>query len=125
MRGPAGFLAVVLSVSIWFTPDLTYGQGFSQPGPRNRSYYRPPTLSPYLDYFRPPQGLFDNYHEFVRPKINLRNTLEQQDTQLRAQAQELRKMNNQWNRARQTGTLAPTGTGAGFFNYSHFFQTTR
>jgi hypothetical protein len=97
------------------------GQERFRPQAPSRSYSPSPTLSPYLDYFRAPQGPLDSYHEYVRPKIDLRNTLAQQDRQMRAQAQGLRALNNDWSRAQRTGTLAPTGTGAGFFNYSHFY----
>jgi hypothetical protein len=116
---------IVLAIGFFASFDVAEGQGLSRPQGRDRSYATNPTLSPYLDYFRAPQGPLDSYHEYVRPKINLRNTLTQQDRQLRAQAQGLRKLNSQWQRAQRTGTLAPTGTGAGFFNYSHFYSGKR
>ena len=92
---------------------------------QDRYQPRTPTLSPYLDYFRAPQGPLDSYHEYVRPRINLQNTLSRQDRQLRVQANELRALNDEWSRAQRTKTLAPTGIGASFFNYSHFYPQKR
>ncbi len=115
-------VTTVLCLALITCGAVANGQGWSRPqGSSTRSGSRTPTLSPYLDYFRAPQGPLDSYHEYVRPKINLRNTLAQQDRQLRTQGQGLRTLNREWSRAKQTGTIAPTGTGAGFFNYSHFY----
>jgi len=84
-----------------------------------------PRLSPYLDLFRRQEGVLDNYNQFVRPKVNLQRTLNEQDRQLRRQGQQIRAINSAWSQAQRTGTMAPTGTGAAFFNYSHFYPGMR
>jgi hypothetical protein len=125
MKRTVAVIAVALTFAVLSLGDVAIGQGLSRPQAPGRSYTRPPTLSPYLDYFRTPQGPLDSYHEYVRPQINLRNTLTQQDRALRSQSRGLRALDSQWQRAQRSGTLAPTGTGAGFFNYSHFYPGKR
>lgn len=102
-----------------------HAQGYSRAQTPLRSYRPSPTLSPYLDYFRAPQGPLDSYHEYVRPKLNLQRTLNQQDRQLRVQSREIGALSTQWTDAQRNTTIAPTGTGAGFFNYSHFYPSLR
>ena len=104
---------------------LAPAQGYLRSQTPSRTYTPSPTLSPYLDYFRAPQGPLDSYHEYVRPKLNLQRTLNQQDRQLRVQSREIGTLNNRWMEAQRNTAIAPTGTGAGFFNYSHFYPSLR
>lgn len=93
--------------------------------PRTYPYAPGPALSPYLDYFRTPLGPLDSYHEFVRPRVRLQQQLQQQDTRLRRQAQDLRALDQRITAPQRPGEAAPTGTGATFFNYSHFYPALR
>ncbi|MHB8901516.1 MAG: hypothetical protein ACYC6Y_22420 [Thermoguttaceae bacterium] len=115
----------ILAAAIVMASASADAQTYSQPGRRARAYNPTPTLSPYLDYFRAPMGPLDSYHEYVRPRLELQRTLTQQDQQLRTQQREIRTLNSQWGEAQRTGTIAPTGVRAGFFNYSHFYPTLR
>ncbi len=95
--------------------------------PPHRTYpYAPgPALSPYLEFFRTPTGPLDSYHEFVRPRAQLQQRLKQQDLQLRRQAQGLRALGEQIVSPQRPSAAAPTGTGSGFFQHSHFYPSLR
>ena len=78
-----------------------------------------PTLSPYLDYFRRDTGVLDPYNAFIRPRRQLQNQLgeivqqgQAENVRLRQQIQGIREAQG-----------APTGTGATFMNYSHYYRS--
>lgn len=82
--------------------------------------YRPPGGSPIprqLDYFRRDVGVLDPYNTFVAPRRQLDRNLQtlqaQEDYNARRTQQELSQI--------KQSTAAPTGTGATFMNYSHYF----
>ena len=125
MNQVARTAVLMLATAVAIPLGSAEAQDYSRPRGPSRSYNPSPTLSPYLDYFRAPTGPLDSYHEFVRPRMNLQKTLARQDRELRTQSRELRTLNSQWGEAQRTGTIAPTGTGAGFFNYSHFYPAMR
>lgn len=93
--------------------------------PRTYPYAPGPALSPYLDYFRTPTGPLDSYHEFVRPRLQLQQRLRQQQQQIRRQAQDLRALDERIIPPQRSETTAPTGTGAGFLQHSHFYPSLR
>jgi hypothetical protein len=85
--------------------------------------YAPPagaTLPYQLEYFRPQQGLLDQYNQFVAPRANLQNQLaninQRQNTDFRAVENQIKESD----RIRESRAAA-TGTSAGFMNYSHYF----
>ena len=85
--------------------------------------YTPPggaTLPIQLEYFRPQSGYLDQYNQFVAPRENLSNKLgnivQQQNADFHAVDSAIRESD----RIRQS-RAAPTGTSAGFMNYSHYF----
>ncbi len=96
---------------------LAQGGVYRSYGGRYRSPYGP-TLSPYLDYFRRDTGVLDPYNAFIRPRRQLQNELGAIVQQERA---ENVRLQNQIQGIR-TATAAPTGTGATFFNYSHYYR---
>ena len=59
--------------------------------------YRPakPTLSPWLNLYNQNPGPLDNYHQYVRPEMELQNTLRQNEARLRFQAQGSRRWERQ------------------------------
>ena len=85
--------------------------------------YQPnkPTLSPYLNYFRLNTGVLPNYQQFVRPQINLQKTLQQQQAQIRSGQNSLKDLNSKVEQRFSKPTVSPTGHGATFRNYSHYF----
>jgi hypothetical protein len=82
--------------------------------------YRPPggpTMPRALDYFRRDVGVLDPYNTFVAPRRQLDRNLQslqaQEDYNARRAQQEISQI--------RQSTAAPTGTGATFMNYSHYF----
>jgi hypothetical protein len=79
-----------------------------------------PTLPYQLEYFRPQSGVLDPYNQFVAPRANLANQLatinQRQNTDFRAVENQIKESD----RIRES-RAAPTGTSAGFMNYSHYF----
>ena len=92
------------------------GGGYRSYGGRYRSPYGP-TITPYLDYFRRDTGVLDPYNTFIRPRRQLENQLGQMAQEERAANIRLQQ---QIQGIRQE-TAAPTGRGATFMNYSHFY----
>jgi hypothetical protein len=81
-----------------------------------------PTLPPELQYFRPQQGVLDNYNQFVAPRYELANQLRTLDQQQRTSFQSLsQRIQRQGEQVRQTQAAA-TGTAASFMNYSHYYS---
>lgn len=90
--------------------------------------YQPsrPTLSPYLNFFRSDTGVMDNYNTFVRPRQQLQDELNQQNYRLRTLNRDINQLEQQ--QATQTirpSTIAPTGVGSTFMNYSHYYNLGR
>ena len=87
-----------------------------------RTYTPPagPTLPNQLEYFRPQSGVLDQYNQFVAPRENLANQLRGMMGQQNRDYQTLQNQVNQSSFVREP-EAAPTGTAAGFMNYSHYF----
>jgi hypothetical protein len=88
-----------------------------------QSRYRPPGGSPLprqLDYFRRDVGVLDPYNTFVAPRRQLDRSLQQLQTR---QLQDEQRTSQSLSQMRQS-TAAPTGTGATFMNYSHYYSNT-
>jgi hypothetical protein len=86
--------------------------------------YRPPggsPLPPALDYFRRDVGILDPYNTFVAPRRQLMNQLQA----LSAREQyDFQAAQSQISSIRQS-VAAPTGVGAGYMNYSHYYPNSR
>ncbi len=80
-----------------------------------------PTLSPWLNLYNKNAGPIDNYHNYVRPEIQLRDTLQQQENQIGQQDSTIRSLGQQVTRMGQTGKMAPTGIGSRYMNLSHYY----
>ena len=83
-----------------------------------------PAISPYFNYLRSDAPI-DNYNSFVRPRIELQRTLNQQADQIRRQQTGLGSLRDDVTRFQRESGASPTGTGAGFMNYSHFYSRPR
>jgi hypothetical protein len=79
-----------------------------------------PVLPYYLDYFRPQSGVLDQYNQFVAPKARLQNQLQNIVQQQRIGFQAV-EAQIQASAQIRPATAAPTGTAAGFMNYSHYY----
>ena len=85
--------------------------------------WTPPAGSPLpsqLNYFRFDglTGLLDNYNGIVQPQQNLNYTLQtmnvRQQADYRSTQRDIAQIRN--------SEAAPTGVGAGFMNYSHYYR---
>jgi hypothetical protein len=83
--------------------------------------YRPPGGSPIpreLDYFRRDVGVLDPYNTFVAPRRQIDRNFQMLEAQEQYNAQRTQSEISQLRRS----TAAPTGTGATFMNYSHYYS---
>jgi len=86
-----------------------------------------PTLSPWLNLYRRDPGPIGPYLSYVRPEQRLLSRLSQQRTAQARQNAAIGALRGQLSELSQLGpetAIAPTGTGATFMNYSHFFGGT-
>jgi hypothetical protein len=94
-------------------------------GQRPLRRYQPPagpTLSPYLNYNRPDfSTLPSDYQSFIVPQQRLQRNLYDLS---RTQQADFRKIEQDIQQVRNSAA-APTGTGAGFMNYSHYYPTSQ
>jgi hypothetical protein len=107
-RLTAALLAVLLAAAFGATANAQY----TPPGG--------PTLPVELEYFRPQQGVLDNYNQFVAPRYQLANQLRTMQQEQRTSFRTLEERIQQSDQIREV-TAAPTGTAAGFMNYSHYY----
>jgi hypothetical protein len=86
-----------------------------------QSPYRPvagPTLPRQLDYFRRDVGVLDPYNTFVAPRKRLDQDLRRLQAQEQADAAQAKKAIA----GVRASLAAPTGSGATFMNYSHYYS---
>jgi hypothetical protein len=84
--------------------------------------YPTPTLSPWFDLYQKHAGPIDNYNMFVRPEVQLRNTLRTQQADIQFQATAVTNQAQQISQMEENRRgVAPTGTTAGFMNYGRYF----
>lgn len=80
-----------------------------------------PTITPYLDYFRRDNGALDPYHNFVRPKAQLRQVQQQMNSQLQQERARTNQLGQELNKMRESGAGA-TGAGSSYMNYMHYYN---
>lgn len=82
--------------------------------------YVPPagrTLPNELNYFRQDVGVLDQYNQFVAPLRRLDDQMRAMQNQTQTDFQAAQRAISQI----RTSQAAPTGVGAGFMNYSHYY----
>ena len=116
-----------IAVSVLVIASVIFSHGRPVAAQGVASGYRPttPTFSPWLNlYQRGGQGgPLDPYHQFVRPELDLRETLRQQGITNQRQGDEVSSLDQQVTQmeADRLATIRPTGAGSVFMNYSHFY----
>jgi hypothetical protein len=84
--------------------------------------YPTPALSPWFDLYQKHAGPLDNYNMFVRPEMQLRNTLQNQQSNLQVQGSTISTQQQQLTQMEEDRRgVAPTGTPTGFLNQGHYF----
>jgi hypothetical protein len=89
-------------------------------------YFPPagPTLPRELNYFRRDVGVLDQYNQFVFPQFQLNYQIGQLAAQQRANQQNTQRQINDLRNVRPS-EAAPTGVGAVFMNYGHYYNLHR
>lgn len=82
---------------------------------------RPP-LSPYLQLLRRQDGLLPNYQQFVRPRIEVRNQLQQGRSIAESLNRRISRVAEGQRRFEATGVRATGGAG-GYMNFLHFYPS--
>ena len=79
-----------------------------------------PRISPYMQYFRHDKTPLDNYHQFVRPEMELRAQLNQGQQDVQALQRSSQKTINLLEQQEKT-SVRSTGRGGAFLNYMHYY----
>lgn len=112
-------------VGLAFLGLFSLGQVQSVHAQRQYRRYSPPAgpaLTPYLNFFREDTGIIgDSYNAFVVPRRQLDRDLSYMNRQQATDARQNREGIDQIREAQ----AAPTGSGAVFMNYSHFYSSPR
>lgn len=86
------------------------------------SPYPTPAMSPWFNLYNKQGGPIDNYNLFVRPEMQLRNTLQTQQFDIQQQAAGTTSLNQQMTQFEENRRgVAPTGAPVGFMNYGRYF----
>jgi hypothetical protein len=110
----------------WFVVAIVGSSAFAQGGPSNLTYTPRPTVSPYVNLFADP-GRFANYQTQVVPFLNQNQINAQNVTSLNQLQQELNQVRTTSGFG-TTGTsrgINPTGHGATYRNFSHYYTGLR
>ncbi len=104
---------------------LAGGTIFTQTAAAQYSPQRP-TVSPWMGLWQRNTGALDNYHTFVQPQMELNKTLQMQGSALNRQETGLQDLNYEMMQPQgNRSTMMPTGQGATFMSYSHYYGGSR
>ena len=84
-----------------------------------------PTFSPWFGLYQRNSGPLDNYHTFVRPQIDLQDTIQRQRAAIQRNSAGINSLDQDMTDLHEHGTVRPTGTGSVFMDYSHFYPLGR
>ena len=87
--------------------------------------YQPPggsPFSPYLNLFRRDTGLLNQYYNYIVPQRRLESTLQQQSSAITGLQTQVQGVRGELRQA-PTAPNGPTGVGAGYMNYSHYYPS--
>lgn len=119
----AALLAVTL---VWGVSASAQAQAVYAPRTVGRNSSAPavqrPTISPYLNLFRPNVGPVGNYQTLVRPQLNQQANNVRQAQAIQATQRSVERVERQVQTGGATGPISPTGHSSSFMNYSHFYS---
>ena len=116
----------VVALAVGSDPGRCLAQGAGGGRRAGPTRFQPsrPTISPYMNLFRRDTGPIPNYHLYVRP-IQRQQALNQQQQLLNVeQGMALQELQLGLNQVQRSAT-GSTGIGAGFRNFSHFYNGLR
>jgi hypothetical protein len=83
-----------------------------------------PTLSPWFGLYQKNGGPIDNYHTFVRPRIDLNDTLQRQQAGIQRNQAGINSLGQDMTQLQEEHAgIRPTGSASVFMNYSHYYPT--
>lgn len=113
-------LVFALSIAVVLAADAdAFGQTVRRPMRRYASTVGEPIISPYLNLVRPGTDPGFNYFTLVQPQMQQQRNAEMNASQLQGVNQDLQQAKT--GAYGPTGGLRPTGRGASYRNYSHFY----
>jgi hypothetical protein len=94
--------------------------------PRNYSSQTvAPPISPWMNLYQKNPGPLDNYHTYVLPQLQLRNTLQQYDSNFQQQGSSIQTLGQDFTglqqQQREGQQVHPTGAASVFMSYSHYY----
>ncbi len=91
---------------------------------RAQTRYNPqlPAISPWLNLYDRRSGPLGGYLSGAQPRMQLNRTLNQQQTTIDRQRNEIQSLGQQLGTVEQEGAGAPTGVGGTFMNLSHYYR---
>ena len=115
-----GFVVPVTRALIVGCLVLAAGEVLAQ-GPARYTPPAGPTLPRELNYFRRDVGVLDQYNAFVYPQLQMNNQLQQLAAQQQLNYRSTQRQINELKEVRPSDA-APTGIGATFMNYGHYYN---
>jgi len=120
---------MVLSVWVYSTGVVVAQLG----GTRNSWFPRnnPPPLSAWLELNRATSTELDSYHQYVKPQLEMERLLMSQRREMNRQMDNQKTMQKEISQLRNfrqsqsyqvQSEASPTGKGAGYGNYLHYYQ---
>jgi hypothetical protein len=81
-----------------------------------------PTLSPWFNLYQKNNGPLDNYHMFVRPRIDLNDSLQRHQAAIQRNSAGLNSLDQDLTQLQEHASgVRPTGSASVFMNYSHYY----
>jgi hypothetical protein len=123
-------VATGLVSSVWI---LSAGTVFAQIGETRNSWFpqsNPPALSPWLELKRVSTSELDSYNQYVKPQLEMERIMTAQRREMNRQMDQQKMMKKELSQVRDnqpkqdyrlmTGA-SPTGKGAVYGNYLHYY----
>ena len=110
----SSYRTVMLAISI-----LSVSTAYAQSGGSNYQAPKGGTISPWIKLFDRNSSGVDNYHALVRPEIQLRSAMKQQDMGLKDLTSQVD------NNKDKLEKFSATGSGSVFMQYSHYYDYKR
>ncbi len=115
-------ITVVAGCLAGWAVESVEAQGRRRTVPRYSPPSGRPTVSPYLNLFRNNfNNPLPNYQTFVRPMQEQQRANQEFSRQFRRQSMQINRLQTDQQLLQRQTQAAPTGIGATFFNYSHFY----
>jgi hypothetical protein len=82
-----------------------------------------PVLSPWFGLYQRNNGPLDNYHTYVRPELELNDTLDRQQAGIERNTTGIKSLGQDVTQMQRPQTVHPTGAASVFMDYSHYYPS--